>query len=357
MSNRIRGAVSAVCLAVAGVVPFAGAADTFPTTGYSSTFLADLGTNYVVRKSAGDGYLQRLDNSTGKYLPMIGGEDMLFRFEKKDGSIDYIHVFTNTTERVFHLETGYRINDATILLVGGGGSGGNGYYNFGGGGGGAGGVRLLQGVRLDSGNYAVVVGAGAAGSTRAGKSGKDTSFTGDDVFHQREGECLAKGGGGGGSDSAGLEGGSGGGASNKKEAGAGLAGQGSSGGTSTGEFGGGGGGAGAAGANATNAGGRGGNGVLLSILGFDQYFGGGGGGGTAWDQVTRGGNGGGGWSMKRDGTLGGGSAAVNGLGGGGGGGAKTSQTWGKETLRAGDGIVIVRYSGEPRPVGLFIRFL
>lgn len=399
MTNQIRLSLfSAVIGATLAVAPHVAVADSFEWLGAGSTFLAGLSTNYINRTSVTDGWLQRLDNSTGKYLPMISGGDLIFRLDLPGGTYDYIHVFTNATSSMV-LQQGYAIKHATVLVVGGGGSGGNSGYSECGGGGGGGGAVNMQDVRLLAGKYTVSVGAGAAGSGNVGNNGGSSSFEGSFSHKEYERKITVLGGGGGGCSagvklvdgvptdnttympkSAGTGGGHGGnwnfGDSYNQYApiifpgGNGVDGQGYAGGAmifarQTGNAAGGGGGAGGPGGNAVIVdpskpdssnvnGGKGGDGLRSNILGYEQYFGGGGGGGTAtgWSSGGAGGAGGGGWAFGREAQ---GGPGTNGLGGGSGGGNSTSVAGGPGSGRGGDGIVIVRYSGEPKPTGFYIR--
>lgn len=239
---------------------------------------------------------------------------------------------------------------ANAVVVGGGGGGGR----FGGGGG-AGGYLFSTAVAVSSGDTAVTIGAGGAGTATQGAVGVSG---GNSIF----GSLTALGGGGGGSRTGanpaagvnGAAGGSGGGASasdsGAKTGGAGTSGQGNAGGNqpsgaSTSWGSGGGGGAGALGGNASgvggsSSGGKGGDGLSNNITGTAVFYAGGGGGGTYSGASTgtagAGGNGGGGAGIKADGTPGTPGTANTG-GGGGGGGLNASGGAG------GDGIVIVKY--------------
>lgn len=244
------------------------------------------------------------------------------------------------------------------LVVGGGGAGGT---RTGGGGGGGGTVSNLGGLplRVNPGDFQVVVGAGGVGgqptantSMAPAASGGDSSFNG----------IVAKGGGGGAPNEArGGSGASGGGggheiaASGISTAGAGILGQGNDGGTGIntgGVYGaGGGGGAGSVGGNGGfSRGGAGGAGRENVISGAPTLYGAGGGGGaygtTAVAPVAGPGGVGGGGSggAGRPGFAIEPTNGANGTGGGGGGQRHNVHSTGGS---GGSGVVVIRYPGPP----------
>jgi hypothetical protein len=267
-------------------------------------------------------------------------------------TIGAMEVFIGNNTWQIIASTSYAVD---ALIVAGGGGGGL----HSGGGGGAGGLLYYgsetpkapngSALQLTPGtSYAVVVGAGGAGSggpyqsvTGNGFDGQNSSFAGN----------TAIGGGGGGSGGngiAGRNGGSGGGGGRSIAAGVGTSGQGNTGGfpgtaQNPNYPGGGGGGAGAVGgAGNTGAGGTGGVGLQYSISGTATFYAGGGGGNlqdSANSVPTQG----------AGGLGGGGFATSSGLGtagtantGGGGGGANYNTGGGGA---GGSGVVIIRYAG------------
>lgn len=368
----------AVAAAASAFVPNGATADdTFPDEGYGSAFLAQLSTNYVKATKVDEGLLQRLDNSKGKYLPMIGGEDMLFRLTHDDGTYEHLHVFTNTLGKTLSLQDGYVIKDATIFLIAGGGGGGT----QGGGGGGGGGLVRVEGVRMRSGDYAVEVGVGGkagyrsaynAWTSQAAHNGADSVVTYMGLVVDEL--CRAIGGGRGASvtangntaeenalcSAAGSGGSGGGGGYLSTSPVPGTPGQGFEGGFKSSDGGACGGGGGAGGSGRTSgqggvwgSGGAGGPGLDCDIMGFTQCFAGGGGGGV--NETGSGGaagSGGGGRGSNRSENA---TAGSNGLGGGGGGGGSGSGGQCPQGGKGGDGIVIIRYKGDPKPTGLIIR--
>lgn len=258
-----------------------------------------------------------------------------------------------------------------VLVVGGGGGGGNGGYS-GGGGGGAGGVIYRQNLRLEAGEYDVIVGKGGAEDCKGG----------DSVFA----ELIAKGGGAGyslfGDYDEKSSGGSGGGAAavnnwDNRPFGKGEEGQGHDGGGNlrlhiksrmeledddprkiassvlknySGDeinAGGGGGGAGAPGGSgyvevkeykmdhdvytafcSEWIPGAGGDGVVCDITGSEVWYGGGGGGGDS------------GWYRAN-----GAEPSPGGKGGGGGGGGgRGDPKYASNGGSGGDGVVIIRFA-------------
>lgn len=233
------------------------------------------------------------------------------------GTITYsgghtIHTFTSSG--TFRIISPSKVL-VDILCVGGGGGAG-GYI----GGGGGGGVVATLSTSLDTGSYAISVGAGGTGqigtATPVATAGSPSSM----------GSVLTAGGGGASASVGGVAGSSGaftGGAWYNPNSNSG-----------------GGAGAGQNGADATaSKGGNGGNGVSSSISGTATYYGGGGGGGFYTGSQGLGGLGGGANgsptynpSIHYDGT--------NGLGGGGGGASSGGVAIGGN---GGSGIVIISY--------------
>ena len=236
----------------------------------------------------------------------------------------------------------------SYLIVGGGAGGGCGGagQTRGAGGGGAGDVETGSTTLAFGASYAVVVGAGGAGSTNpsvAGFGGDPSSFNG----------ISAHGGGAGSSGTSGLpvSGGSGGGSgdcggTSQAGAAAGVgshvsAGGANSGSTSFGGSGGGGGGSGGAGAVGVNSGGSrpaGGIGTASSISGASVTYAAGGAGGSY------------------NGNAAGADGTAN-LGNGGGGGDGQGLGSGKPGGRGGDGIVIISFpAGSATCTGGTISF-
>lgn len=243
------------------------------------------------------------------------------------------------------------VTSVDYLVVAGGGASVNGL-----GGGGAGGLRVAQGVAIESIGASpaltVVVGAGGIGGDSETAKGGDS----------RLGSVVATGGGLGGSGNvAAGDGGSGGGAGiSGSAAGLGVAGQGNNGGSGVSGIssalnrGGGGGGAGGVGQSGS-ASGNGGTGTAVSwitpaiggptalsvgqVAASQVYFGGGGGGGVSGTgSPGAGGLGGGGK---------GGSSVDNSPAEGGqpntGGGAGALNTGGGTWKSGGSGVVVIRY--------------
>jgi autotransporter-associated beta strand protein len=245
-----------------------------------------------------------------------------------------------------------------VLLVGGGGGGASG-------GGGAGGV-VSQNMSLNSGTYAVTVGAGGTGGVASntgvnGTNGGSTTFNSVNAFG---------GGGGGKATIGGLSGASGGGTGSDATTAGGTATQGYAGGagisTVAASGASGGGGAGAAGSQGWTAaayntqygltgqntmGGNGGIGIVNAITGSATYYGGGGGGGCNNNSGTQpvelagqGGLGGGGRGANAN--NGNGVVGTANTGGGGGGG-----DWEGTGANGGSGVVILRYAGTTNGTG------
>jgi hypothetical protein len=249
-----------------------------------------------------------------------------------------IHTFNssgNFTNTIASLSVEY------LIISGGAGGGAGGGVN-GNGGGGGGGLRSGNSTLSSVQDYAVVIGAGGAGTTATSgqANGSVSSFNSINTL------------GGGCGQSAGQSAGSGatggGGTANNTNPGTGTSGQGYGGGsgTSNSRGGGGGGGSGAVGVNATNdthpAGkaGNGGAGGTSSITGSSVAYGGGGGGAMA-DQndvskIGSGGTGGGGSGSAQGGNPNSTAGTAN-LGGGGGAGRSSASSSG------GSGVVIIRY--------------
>jgi hypothetical protein len=237
--------------------------------------------------------------------------------------------------------TTYSIN---YLVVAGGGGGGCQV----GGGGGAGGLITGTSISVNPGtSYALIVGAGAPGSTTSVSPGATgTNSTGFGI--------TSLGGGGGGSHqnnglgtSGGSGGGGGGGVSGGVSPGGGTSGQGYPGGFGvvSNWSGGGGGGSGGNGANGgADVGGNGGPGTLWN----SNYYSGGGGGCSSASTLSSGGSGvgGGGWSTGNTGNTLNGAANR----GGGGGGIRDTYNAGYAGF-GGSGVVIVSYVGTPRASG------
>ena len=264
-----------------------------------------------------------------------------------------IHTFTSSGNFVNTLSN---LSVQYLVIAGGGGGG---VANGGGGGGGAGGYRINTGemsgrrssseaaMIINTGTFAVVVGAGGAGNVHGGTSGSRGTAGSNSSFNS----IVSNGGGYGGGDASrpGGAGGSGGAAArNNTTRGSGTAGQGGDGGRAGVNAGGGGGGAGELlgpdGVDSNN-GGRGGNGLSSSITGTSVGRAGGGGGGSESPVNSSGG------AASSGGGLGGcagsiGRAPTAGTAntGGGGGGSGDYNSGGNHNGKAGgSGIVIIRY--------------
>ena len=324
---------------------------------------------------------KRVDGETVDYdTGYASGGDIVLKIGN-----EYVHVFTNGTDRTFTAKT--ELANARILVVGGGGSGGTGYNGYQGAGGGAGGlVEMVTGV--SPADYRIDVGAGGSSANDLWHHAKGYNGANSAVTNKSTGEALAVafGGGAGGSSglsyqgsnfncdlAIGLSGGSGGGHSaiNKTSIGdypsagwyspaPGVDGQGYAGGmaytnTAQGCSGAGGGGAGGAGAACTTdaVGGVGGIGRVSDILGWSAFFAGGGAGAAGTGAYSSNGGAGGGGSSCSHTMLNGfkddaeRALIMNGSNGQGGGGAgalsKGEKDYGPPSGKGGDGIVIIRY--------------
>ena len=258
-----------------------------------------------------------------------------------DGGTDYsVNTFTANDNFV----APYDGTVDYLLLGGGGGGGANKTYDQGAGGGGAGGFRTFTSQSITAGTYAIVSGAGGAGSTTSPANGVDGGVS--SAFGN-----SAAGGGGGASRLAtggGNDGGSGGGSMVGNVLGGASSPvtspvQGYKGGEATGSHAGaGGGGASQAGfdcsgANPSAIGGNGGAGSTNDFrTGSPVTYAGGGGGGTNAGTIGTGGSsiGGNGALLNNDGTD-----AVADTGSGGGGGGASSGSGGAGS----DGLVVIRY--------------
>jgi hypothetical protein len=290
-----------------------------------------------------------------------GIESLLNIYDMSNGLTPAYRVHRFNSSGDFKLNKGGLIE---YLIVGGGGGGGGSDSLVPGGGGGGGGV--LQGtVKVDAGNYSIIVGNGGTagneqGLLRASSNGGNSSFWNFVAFgggagahrttSQQLGSPLSGATGGGGCPpettlNTGLD------RNQNRQFGArGLDGQGFAGGNASSyafSTAGGGGGAGGPGTDGTQfSAGDGGPGILSNITGTDVYYGGGGAGGAGNGSGNpRGGNGG----------IGGGastpayinylnttsttpSPGVANTGGGGGGGH-----YGNPGSVGGSGVVILRY--------------
>jgi hypothetical protein len=252
------------------------------------------------------------------------------------------HTFTsNGTFTVSSL--GGSQGDVDYLIVGGGGGGGETI----GGGGGGGAVRIGS-VRIGTGTYPVVVGAGGNGaiSFQNGVHPGGNSGANSIVF----GIVAYGGGGGGGYNTLGLGhvGGAGGGGGaatggNGVPNAMGYPGGLTNNNTNSGMGGGGAGTPGRQGSSGTP--GRGGAGIATNFTGQMIVFGGGGGGGardpSGGSAVGTGGLGGGGDGGT--GAANGANGVVNTGGGGGGGGYRNSPVFEGGGGNGGSGIVVIRY--------------
>lgn len=285
------------------------------------------------------------------------GGDIIRRLVNDDGTIEYVHIFTNTeADATFTIPENSPIvgKAMRLLAVGGGASGGSNC----GGGGGAGALLIDDAWAFAAGEYTITVGRGGTARTDAspqGERGGDTSIS------NRTMQVVLQGGGGGGTWDAsigrgGLEGGSGGGGSSAPGNGAGSTqystygyglGNAGGGGRSGPDIGGGGGGAGSPGADATAAAaGNGGAGITSDITGEEEVYAAGGGGGVALAAAQIGYGGGdasGAWGNGGDynylPTPGKPATGGGGGGGAGGGGAPTH-----DSAAGGSGVVVIRYA-------------
>ena len=284
-----------------------------------------------------------------KYAAATGGDEVR-KIDNGDGTIDFIHIFSNTVGTAnFTVPTGnaIRYGSGRILVVGGGASGSGDC----GGGGGAGGLIYQEGLTVASGTVTVGAGGAQSASGATGNNGADTVLTLGATTY------TALGGGTGGrwGAYAGVDGGSGGGSSSgdstKNTPGQGLQPSSASGGFGNpggrggpNDMGGGGGGAGSAGVNATGeVAGDGGAGLEYDISGEMAFYAAGGGGAATHGRVAGvGGSGIGGSGLNNKGnTPAGAGEAGTGSGGGGGGGGGSGTSIGGA---GGSGVVIVRYT-------------
>ena len=339
-----------------------------------------------------------IDSASAVGLGGASGGDVVRKIDNGDGTVDIIHIFTNTSgSATFAVPASSKINPGSMraLVVGGGGSGGSAMA----GGGGGGGVIALDNLDMPLGSSATVtVGAGGArpeshgdGNVNAatqppGLRGGDSVFAivggdthtalgggGGDSWAAEAAGDAAPGSGGGGSGNGSHTGGNGGTSSQGNNGGNGLSGSGD-----TGAGGGGGGGAASVGGIAARSsnvvtGGAGGNGAPYDISGETLYYGAGGGGGAAWGASNganatgglggKSGDGTGDWGKgaNRYATPGTTSSGVgkpvagqDGFGGGGGGGSYVANDASNAKLgegaKGGDGTVIVRYSISITPI-------
>ena len=254
-----------------------------------------------------------------------------------------------------------------VLIVAGGGGGGSDM----GGGGGGGGVIYNSNVYLTASStpYAILVGAGGAGTLNGtnmpkGTNGSNSTFNGLTAIgggggastHNNNLSPAGNGGSGGGASGGGTPAGTNGGAP-----GFGIAGQGFNGADGIGTwYPGGGGGAGGVGLSQPATGGPG-----VQFPSLSPFYWGGGGGGSGFSSDGGdggiGGGGGGAYSLTKgglginNGTGGqngnstpGGDAGAN-TGGGGGGGAY--HNYNNKGGNGGSGIVIIKYQGIPKAEG------
>lgn len=281
-----------------------------------------------------------------KYAAATGGDEVR-KIDNGDGTVDFIHIFTDTSasaQFTVPADNAIRAGSGRILVVGGGGSGSGNC----GGGGGAGGLIYKEGLTVGSGT--VTVGAGGAQSpdNSKGNNGSDTTVSIGSL------NFTAFGGGTGGmyQNQAGSNGGSGGGGSGSGAGGSATqTGQngyyGNVGGAgANNNRGGGGGGAGSAGEAAVSGGkgGDGGAGLEFDISGEKLFYAAGGGGGTLNSDTNFGlggsGIGGNGRGRKNAAPAGAGKAGT----GSGGGGAAGGDGSGSIGGAGGSGVVIIRYT-------------
>ena len=294
-------------------------------------------------------------STTALALGGASGGDEIRRIDNDDGTIDLIHIFTNTASaQTFTLPDNSRIkaDQIRLLIVGGGGAG---HGNCGGGGGAGGVVTNTQ--SLASGTYTIRVGAGGTCPTHDADYQNTATNGSPSTLELNEVVLLTALGGGRGAGYSNLtadnggSGGGGGGSGGQALQGAptlsgGLAyGLGNAGGNGANNYGGGGGGAGEKGGNATSssggAGGAGGAGVALDITGENAYYAGGGGGGTPnGGTAGKGGSGIGGKGSNAKGVDA--ESGKEGTGSGGGGGAGGGP--GSKGGAGGSGIVVIRYT-------------
>lgn len=284
-----------------------------------------------------------------KYAAATGGDEVR-KIDNGDGTVDFIHIFTNTASTAnftVPAMNAIRAGSGRILVVGGG-AGGSGDC---GGGGGAGGLIYKDALNLASGTVTVGAGGAQSDSGATGNNGLNTVLTlGSTTYTALGGGTSGKWGA-----YAGVDGGSGGGSSSgdstQNTPGQGLqpssasGGFGNSGGRGgPNDMGGGGGGAGSAGVDATGeVAGDGGAGLEYDISGeMAFYAAGGGGAATHGRTLGKGGSGIGGDGLNNKGAdpAGAGKAGTGSGGGGGGGGGSGTSIGGA----GGSGVVIIRYA-------------
>lgn len=279
-----------------------------------------------------------------KYAAASGGDEVR-KIDNGDGTVDFIHIFTDTSasaQFTVPADNAIRAGSGRILVVGGGGSGSGNC----GGGGGAGGLIYKEGLTVGSGT--VTVGAGgvcATANSRGTKGGNTVLTLGANTYTAIGGGTAglwADGQGtSGGSGGAGAGGGKGAQAEQPASASGGFGNVGGDGSGS--DRGGGGGGAGSEGYPATSSsGGNGGDGLSYDISGESKIYAAGGGGGNANGRAAGAGgsNGVGGAGTGAVGANGGAGKPGTGSGGGGGGGGGGNSYGGA----GGSGVVIIRYA-------------
>lgn len=282
-----------------------------------------------------------------KYAAASGGDEVR-KIDNGDGTVDFIHIFTNTATTANFTVPAVNVirkGSGRILVVGGGGSGSGDC----GGGGGAGGLIYKDGLDIASGTVKVGAGGAQSASNEHGNNGQNTTLTLGGIGY------VAIGGGTGGKWSNaygtnGTDGGSGGGAGGRAGT-PGSALQATSGGFGNdggqgydSNRGGGGGGAGGVGGAAEDAkAGDGGAGLEYDISGETAFYAAGGGGGTVTGKspgVGGSGIGGNGLASRQNAAAGAGKSGT-GSGGGGGGGGGSGVSYGGA---GGSGVVIIRYA-------------
>ena len=285
-----------------------------------------------------------------KYAIAAGGDEVR-KIDNGDGTIDFIHIFTNTAKAAsFEVPADniIRSGSGRILVVGGGGSGSGNC----GGGGGAGGLIYKEGLTVASGTITVGAGGAQSPDNSKGNNGFDTTVSLGAL------NLTAFGGGTGGmhQNQAASNGGSGGGGSGSGAVGAatqtgqdGYYGNAGGAGANTNRGGGGGGAGGAGKAAVSNGkGGDGGAGLEFDISGENLFYAAGGGGGTLNSDTYFGlggsGIGGNGRGRKNAAPAG---AGKDGTGSGGGGAAGGSPgSGGSNSIggAGGSGVVVIRYT-------------
>ena len=110
-----------------------------------------------------------------KYAAASGGDEVR-KIDNGDGTIDFIHIFTNTAQAAnFTVPAMNAIRSASRrILVVGGGAGGSGDC---GGGGGAGGLIYKDALNLASGTVTVGAGGAQSESGATGNNGANTVLT------------------------------------------------------------------------------------------------------------------------------------------------------------------------------------